>query len=283
MHSCSLKLGNYTIRGTSTAGVETSIQVPELSICFDIGTCLRTSIRMNRLLITHAHPDHFGSLISYLGARLLYGMKPADVYVGLESVDQIQQLIEIAESLQGYSFGANLVAAIPGVPVRFGGGMTLYPYVGNHCIPTTGYAIWSESKKLKAEYSHLTGPELAHLRHQIGDQLTYPVRRLAIAYSGDSFIEILDDHPELLEAQTLLLECSFLDNKKDRSTARAGGHIHLDEIIERADTFRNQHIVLLHFSQIYTPADVHVILQKRLPDHLKARVSAFTGQGNDSQ
>lgn len=280
MHSGLFTFGTHTIRGTSTAGIETSIQVPEWSLCFDIGTCLRTSIRMNRLLLTHAHPDHFGSLISYLGARLLYGMKPADIYVGPESIEKITQFTSLAESLQGYSFGARFIAAIPGHSFPLGGGMTLRPYMGAHCIPTTGYAIWSESKKLKPEYTHLTGPEIVALKQRIGDELTYPVQRLVLAYSGDSFIEILDLHPELLLAQTLLLECSFLDQKKDRTTARAGGHIHLDEIIERADTFRNQHLVLMHFSQIYTPAEVRVILQKRLPDSLKARVYAFTGQGD---
>ena len=54
----------------------------------------------------------------------------------------------------------------------------------------------------------------------------------------------------------LIIECTFLDERKTLEAARAGCHIHLDEIIERADRFENEHVVMMHFSQLYRPDEV---------------------------
>ena len=75
--------------------------------------------------------------------------------------------------------------------------------------------------------------------------------------------------------ETLIVEATFLDERKTLEAARAGCHIHLDEIIERADKFENEHIVLMHFSQLYRPDEINSILDTRLPPDLRKRVIAF--------
>jgi ribonuclease Z len=79
----------------------------------------------------------------------------------------------------------------------------------------------------------------------------------------------------------LVLECTFLDGRKPLADARAGCHIHLDELIERAHLFRNEAVVLMHFSQIYRPGEVREILERRLPEPLRSRVVAFAPQAED--
>ena len=81
--------------------------------------------------------------------------------------------------------------------------------------------------------------------------------------------------PSLLDTRVLILECSFLDDRKGLAASQAGGHIHLDELLERADTFRNEALVLMHFSQIYSPAEVHRTLQRRCPRALWERIVVF--------
>ena len=57
--------------------------------------------------------------------------------------------------------------------------------------------------------------------------------------------------------------------------AHAGGHIHLDELLERASEFENEALVLMHFSQMYAPAEVHAILERRCPSVLRRRLVVF--------
>ena len=65
-----------------------------------------------------------------------------------------------------------------------------------------------------------------------------------------------------------------------RDAARAGCHIHLDEIVERADAFAaTPRLVLMHVSQLYQPDEVAPILDARLPPELRARTQAFVPPG----
>ena len=59
------------------------------------------------------------------------------------------------------------------------------------------------------------------------------------------------------------------------SASNAGGHVHLDELLERASSFRNEALVLMHFSQMYTPEEVHRILERRCPPSLRERLVVF--------
>jgi ribonuclease Z len=73
----------------------------------------------------------------------------------------------------------------------------------------------------------------------------------------------------------LIIECTFLDHRKTLEAARAGCHIHLDELIERAERFENEHIVMMHLSQIYRPQEVGGILDARVPPTLRKRIIPF--------
>jgi ribonuclease Z len=77
------------------------------------------------------------------------------------------------------------------------------------------------------------------------------------------------------EARVLVLECSFLDERVSPASARAMGHVHLDDVIERAELFRNEAILLTHLSARYRTEEVLEILGRRLPASLKDRVVPF--------
>ena len=94
-----------------------------------------------------------------------------------------------------------------------------------------------------------------------------------LAYTGDCGPAIFDAAPELFTARVLLIECSFV-LPEDRDRARAYAHLHLEDFVERASDFRNEAIVLTHFSQRYRVEEIREAL-KRLPDTLEERVTAF--------
>ena len=70
----------------------------------------------------------------------------------------------------------------------------------------------------------------------------------------------------------LLLECTFLDDKKGIEIARKGCHIHLEELMEWASLFKNQHIVLMHFSQIHSLSEIQQLCKNKLGSLLHDRL-----------
>jgi ribonuclease Z len=141
-------------------------------------------------------------------------------------------------------------------------------------VPSLAYIVVRKVAKLKPELVGLAGPEIAARRRAGEDVNTYE-DRLEIAYATDTLVTALDHAPDLYRARVLIVESTFLDERKTLEGARAGCHIHLDEIIERADKFENEHIVLMHFSQLYRPDEIKGILGARVPEALRKRIIAF--------
>jgi ribonuclease Z len=99
--------------------------------------------------------------------------------------------------------------------------------------------------------------------------------RLELGYATDTLATALDHAPDLYNCRVLVVECTFLDERKSLAAAHAGCHIHLDELIERADRFANEHVVVMHVSQLYRPDEVAAILDARVPPALRARMIPF--------
>jgi ribonuclease Z len=159
----------------------------------------------------------------------------------------------------------------PGSVFPLGPDLELEAFATRHTVPSLGYGVFSSRRKLLARYHGLPGAELQRLR-QAGEAITETVRGCDVACTGDTRIDALDEQPWLYQARLLILEATFLDDRVSAPDCRAKGHIHLDEIIERAERFENQAILLVHFSARYALAEIRAILEKRLPPVLRGRV-----------
>ena len=73
-------------------------------------------------------------------------------------------------------------------------------------------------------------------------------------------------------AKLLILEVTFLDDQVSVEKARSTGHVHLDEVCERADLFENEALLFSHISRRYRAREVREILARRLPASLADRV-----------
>ena len=140
-----------------------------------------------------------------------------------------------------------------------------------HPVPSLAYVLVRRVSKLRAELQGLSGPEIAAKR-RAGENVSEHEDRLELAYATDTLINVFDHAPELYQARVLVMECTFLDARKTLEAARSGCHIHLDELLERAGSFHNQALVLMHFSQMYQPAEVRRILGRRCPPELANRI-----------
>ena len=176
--------------------------------------------------------------------------------------------------LQRYELTVEPVGLSPGEEIQLKGDLWVRAFPTFHPVPSLGYQLFRRVNKLKPELVGLEGKEIA-ARRKAGEDVHVVVERPELAYATDTLIEVIEETPAILESKVLILECSFLDDRKDRKSSRAGCHIHLDEIAERAERFSNEHLVLMHFSQIYKPEEVRPLIESRLPPDLVARVIPF--------
>jgi ribonuclease Z len=270
-----LSANKLTIRGVSLGGVYTSIFVPELDALFDVGIPARSSAAANFIFISHGHVDHLGALFSHLGIRALTGkMTPPTVYLPAEIEADVQEALQAMTRIQRYDLHIQAVPMRPSEMAAMRGDIQVRAFRTHHGVPSLGYSLVRQIKKLRAEFLGLPGHEIAE-RKRAGEDLFRVEERTEISYCTDTLIQVLDNNPELYQSRVLVLECTFLDERKTLEASRAGCHIHLDEIIERADLFQNEALVLMHFSQLYKPSEVREILDARCPPQLRERILPF--------
>lgn len=274
-----VRAGPYTIRGVSVGGVYTSLHIPELDVLLDAGTPMRSAAAARTLLLSHGHADHAGAIAAVLGIRALHGTRaPLRVVMPAEIVETVHAALAAMAELQRWPLTIEAVGLHPGGEVPLRGDLSVRAFKTFHPVPSLGYQLLRKVTKLRPEHAGMSGPEIA-TRRRAGEALFETVEHPEVAYATDTLVSVLDHHPEVLKSKVLILECTFLDARKSRDAARAGCHIHLDELLERAEQFDNAHLVLMHFSQLYRPDEVGPILDARVPPRLRSKIVPFVPAG----
>ncbi len=269
------KIAPYTITGVSVGGVYTSLKIPELGVLFDAGFPIRSFAGTDHIFISHGHGDHVGGLGALLGIRgLLHRKAPAKIYAPAKVIESIKDVILAMSKMQRHDLPAEWIPMNPGDEVQLKSDLYARAFRTFHVVPSNGYQLFRKVRKLKPELEGLPGREIAERRKR-GEEVTNESERLEVAYATDTLPRVLEKNPSILKSRVLILECTFLNEKKSLKDSRAGGHIHLDELLEYADQFENDHLVLMHFSLLYSPREARAILEERLPKHLFERVTVF--------
>ena len=106
------------------------------------------------------------------------------------------------------------------------------------------------------------------------EEIDFPL----VSYTGDTLIEGIFVHPDVMVSELLIMECTVLDDSVSVEETRNRGHVHLDELLQHADKFsRVPNILLCHFSDRYQEEDIHEIITRRLKNTpLEHNVSIFS-------
>lgn len=275
MNQSTVTAGKLTLRGVSLGGVYTSIHVPELDLLLDVGLPLKQAAGVGTLLLSHAHADHVGALVTMLGLRGLHAMKkPLKVVLPAEIVDTLQRALAAMSELQRWPFEIEAIGLRPGDEHELRKDLVVRAVRTFHPVPSLGYVVVRRVQRLRPEHAGMPGPEIGR-RRQAGEDLFVTAEHHELAYVTDTLVQALDHTPELAATRVLLLESTFLDGRKSLEAARAGCHVHLDELIARAPSITTPELVLMHVSQLYRPDEVVPILDARLPPELRARTKCL--------
>jgi ribonuclease Z len=262
------------VRGLSVGGVETCIDLPRQRLCFDIGRCPREALARPTVLFTHAHMDHMGGVAYHAATRALQRMQPPTYVVPRENAEAFAELFEVWRRLDRSELAHTLVPLAPGEEWVLPNGWIARPFRSPHRVPCQGHALYSRRRKLRPELAGLP-QEAVRERALAGESPTVEVETLEVAFSGDTRIELLEREPQVCRARLLILETTFLDERVSVEECRDKGHVHLDELAERAHLLHNEAVLLTHFSARYKPDEVRRRIAERLPPTLASRVHAL--------
>jgi len=260
------------IEGVSIAGHESFYKLPGFRTLLEFGRAPDDVVGYANVCVTHGHLDHMAGLAHHASRRRLGGLPPARVLVPAAAADDVAAWLAASERLENVDYGVELVAAAPGDRLRLRNDLELRVLPGRHRVPTVGYLFSEVRHKLVPELEGLPGAEIAQRRAR-GETVARREEIPLLAYPGDCSPDVFDAAPELFRARVLLIECSFL-LAEDVERARDYAHIHVADLVARADLFENEAIVLTHFSQRYRPDEIRVALAG-LPDGLRERVIPF--------
>lgn len=211
--------------------------------------------------VTHGHSDHIGRLHSIPMLRKLMDMEGGTYMLPGPCIKPWYQAYCNMSELNGGSrrlpTGSNLIDMTATPIVEVGRDLHLHALPTIHRVPSVGYVLVETRRKLKKEYLGLPGKEIAELKKtvEITDNAEVPL----FAYTGDTTIAGVLQHPMFLNAEVLVTECTFIDDTVDEKTAEERGHIHLDQLIEHQDKFKGK-LVLTHFSPRFTPEQIEEVV-----------------------
>jgi len=262
----------WTITGYSRAAIKTCIMINELNLAFDMGYASDHGFALDNKLISHGHCDHIGALHTDHCTRAMFNINKDKLYImpfqcikpfklvvsGISEMNngRLSTNIKILDNLVQTNIVESESCLNDYYPLLSKGQKSEYvvkSFLMDHKVTSFGYIIYRKSEKLKPEYTNLDRDAIIALKKHM-TKLTDTFYTPLLAYTGDTTIEPIIKNPELLNVPLLIMECTgFSDD--DTDSVQCGKHIHFKDIINNQELFKNEKILLFHFSQKYKTLD----------------------------
>ncbi|OHB54643.1 MAG: hypothetical protein A2173_06200 [Planctomycetes bacterium RBG_13_44_8b] len=255
-------IDNMEIIGYSVAGEETVVAIPQLDVCFDIGKAPDQIISINNVLLTHGHMDHSAGFAYYLSQRNFCGIAPGTIYAPQNLLAPMREIIDAWGRLDGNKVPGKLIGVKAGEEYQIKPNLFARVFPTKHGISSVGYAVIEKRKKLKAEYSRLTGPQLVELKKQ-DIQIDYPLEVPIVTYIGDTQYVDFSQLNYIKDSKILIAECTFYETDHT-GRAEAGKHMHINEFAKLLDKLQNEHIIIAHTTQRTPMGEIRKILKETL-------------------
>jgi len=198
-------------------------------------------------------------------------MTPPVIHMPAETIEPMQKILRLFTRLDRGRLPCELKAVAPGDEIELSRELVVSVTNTRHTVPSLGYIVWDRRRKLKPEFQHLAGEQIRDLR-LAGTEVSAEVRKPLVAYLGDSSPPGLDENPAMYEAKILICELTFVapDHRKDK--IHKFGHMHLDDLVDRRERFKNELIIAAHLSTRYHAKSVRAIVERAIPDMLGGRL-----------
>lgn len=267
----SIKHKALTVEGYSRAAVQSYWRIPELKLGFDLGGSPWAFMGTQTIFVTHAHLDHLAALPVFVARRRMMKMDPPTIYLPVEVVDNVQKLLRAWQRLDRGRMVCELVGVQDGELIELSREHKVRVFATRHTVPSVGYIVYDARRKLKSEFQGLTGNEIRDLRFS-GIEVTQEFLTPLVCYTGDTAPAGLDAHPDVLKAEILITEMTFFRPEHRKEKIHKFGHMHLDDILDRAERFENEMIILSHLSTRTHEGQARHAIRNRVPQDLQDRI-----------
>ena len=262
---------DISIEGYSRAAVQTYWRIPEFKIGFDLGGQPWSFMGTQTWFISHTHMDHFVALPVYIARRRMMKMDPPVIYMPEAAIDPAHKILKLFSKLDRGRLPCELLPIYPGDEIELSRELVLTVSATTHTVPSMGFVVWQRRRKLKPEYQSLSGEQIRDIRLS-GTDVTTEVRVPRVAYLGDSAPAGLDNCPAMFESEVLIMEMTFVAANHRKDKIHKFGHMHLDDVLERRERFKNELILASHFSTRYHPNQIRQTVERALPGLMDGRL-----------
>lgn len=242
-----LYLPPYRVQGLSIAGEITTVQIPELDICFDMGACPRAALAARNVALSHGHMDHIGGLAYYCSQRRFQGMGNGRILCDARIAPAVHRMMAGFVDLEQQKTPYDLVPLSPDQAFEIKNNIFIRGFPTEHTAPSFGYTLIEKRSKLKPEFVDLPQDKLKELKDR-GIEITRMLEIPLVAYLGDTQPGPHLIREDVRKAQIVISECTFFEpDHKDR--AKIGMHLHVDDVAEWLGVLECQALVLIHVSR----------------------------------
>ena len=242
-----LYLPPYRVQGISVAGEQTTIQIPELDVVFDMGYCTRSSLSSGTVALTHAHMDHVGAIPYWFSQRHFQKLGTGRVVCHPSIAQPLDRMMKSWVDLEQQVTPYEIVPLAPGEDLHLKANIVLRAFETHHTAPSLAYAIIEKRSKLKPEFADSPQEHIRELKNK-GVEITTILEIPLIAFTGDTSYCPTLECDEFVNARILLTECTFFASEhQDR--ARVGRHLHFSDLKRLLEIWKANHIVVTHVSR----------------------------------
>ena len=265
-----ISMETFTLVGYSVAGEESVVVAPELDVCFDIGRCPHAALTVNNVLLTHGHTDHSVGLLYYFAQRDFQGIEGGKAIVPEKLAAPLEDLIWTWGRVDGQTPPYHLIPVKEGDDYEIRRGLIARCFATRHVPGSLGFSVIDVRHKLKEEFSEFSGPELVEQKKK-GVEITRRIEVPLVAYLGDTGPHNYSELPCVRDARALLVECTFFE-KDHLERARAGRHIHIDDLPKMLEGMNNERIIITHVTRRTHIGAATKTLRKKLPTGLQEKI-----------
>ena len=269
-----LEVAGLSVTGIAEGGVETNVRVPELKLMFDIGMCPPGALKFRRLLVTHGHADHLGGLHYYISQRGMMKLPGPIIHLPIEIAPIVEEILAAWSRIEGFKYNYELRPAEPGGRYEIGRGLVARAIRTDHRVPSLAWLIERTTSRLRDDLRGRPGPEIEALR-KAGEVVTHEVVKPVLCVTGDTTIETFLSNEDMRQCQVLVHECTSWDEQRGVESTRSWGHTHVDELIEHAEKFEGEALVLVHRSLRHSRRFAQRVVRERFPASMRAKVFVF--------